>query len=141
MGQIDISGTVQAGPGSVSEGSYPSMTASMLLKATPNPKPWQVCTGTIARSVNAVIGGGSWVALDGIGSSKTVQECDTFIFHSSADVLLRITQKDPGAPGVPTVQTRRITGLHIIECGSATAITLIEIQGAASIEYVASGQS
>lgn len=136
-GQTDFSGSIISGPPLVSDNTFPSAQASISLHTTPNPKSWAVCTGVLSRTFTAVIGGVPWVTLDGIGSGKTVEECDLLYLRSNAKMLVRITQKE----GLSTiVSTIYVTGLQVIESPSTNPVTLVEVQGSTcTIEYLAQG--
>lgn len=134
-GQLDVSGTLIAGPPNATDTTFPSMQASASIHTTPTPKGWQVCTGVLSRTINSP---SSYVTLDGIGAAKTVTAADFLYLRSNTKLKVRITQVD----GIGTlVGERYVSGLLIHEAPSDCAITLVEVQGSATIEYLASGQS
>lgn len=135
-GQTTTSGTLTAGPAMVTDTTFPSSQSTFSLGTSTNPKSWAVCTGTLSRTIAATIGGGTWVTLDGVGTGKTVEECDYLVIRSNAKVLIRYTQK----VGLSTItSTIYFKGLHVLESPPDCPVVLIEVQGAATIEYLAQG--
>ncbi len=136
MGQTRLDASLQAGPPNAGESVFPGTTASIPINLSPNPKSWQHATGVLTRVVN--VASPSYLALDGVGATATVTECNLLYFRSGAPLILRITQTISGVGSVVT--EHKVNGLFIWEPPEAEPITLLEVQGNGTIEYFAQGQ-
>jgi len=134
-GVIELSGTIVAGPTTITDTTFPGMQGNVPLHTTPTPKGWQVCTGMMSRNVASPA---AYVTLDGIGASAGVTHADFLYLRCNSTLRLRITAVD----GLGTLLSEQdVNGLFIIEKPSGSTITLLEAKGTATVEYLASGQS
>jgi FtsP/CotA-like multicopper oxidase with cupredoxin domain len=135
MGQTKLDATLTSGPATACEtGSFPSAALTASLQLTPNPKNWLKATGILSNQVAVV--SPTWQQLDGVGSTSTVTEGTLLYFRSSSAVQLRITQATTGGD---TTTVHSIGGLFMWEFPSAEPLTLLEVQGTATIEYFIQG--
>ena len=82
---------------------------------------------------------GAFVALPGIGSGENVTNGEFLYLKCDSSLRVRITQLDPGVGTV--VGERYVQGILILETSSDKAITLVEVKGSATVEYICTGQS
>jgi hypothetical protein len=134
-GITDLSGNITSGPQSVSDTTFPTMQSSAALHTSPSPKPWQVCTGVLGRTLASPA---VYVTLDGVGALATVTHANFLYFRSNGIVRLRITSVDALST---LISEEDVNGLKIIEKPENAAITLIEAKGSATFEYLAQGNS
>ena len=134
-GVTDLSGTIISGPPNVTDTTFPSMQSTAQLRTSTNPKGWSVCTGVLSRSIASP---GAYVALNGVGPTGDVTNADFLYLRSSTTLKLRLTQVD--GLGI-LVSEQFFSGLKIIEAPSSNCITLVEVKGTATIEYLAQGQT
>jgi hypothetical protein len=135
MGQTRLDGSLQAGPPNASEGTFPASQTTIPLVLTPNPKPWQVAEPTLTRRVNSP--SPSWKTLSGIGANDTVTEAHFIYLRTDSQLSVRITQEVNGDPVTATLNVR---GLLILEVSDSEPITLVEVQGTATLDFYAQGQ-
>lgn len=134
-GVTELTGSITSGPQSVVDTTFPSMQDTVQLRLTPSPKQWQCCTGAMSRNVASP---SSYVTLDGIGSAATVTHADFLYLRCNATLRLKMTQVD----GITTlVSEQDVSGLIVVEKPSGGCITLLEVKGTATLEYLAAGQS
>jgi hypothetical protein len=129
MGTVNLEGSLSAGSGS-GDCTFPSMAATATLNTSPSPKSYQNATGTLVRLVASPV---AYAVLSGVGVADTVTECDFLYLRTNATVLVRLTQS-------ASTKVLSVSGTLIIEPPTATPITLVEVQGSATVEYFASGQ-
>jgi hypothetical protein len=127
MGTVNLEGSLSAGSGS-GDCTFPSMAATATLNTSP--KSYQNATGTLVRLVASPV---AYAVLSGVGVADTVTECDFLYLRTNASVLVRVTQS-------ASTKVLTVSGTLIIEPPTATPITLVEVQGSATVEYFASGQ-
>lgn len=134
-GVTDLSGTIISGPQTVTDTTFPSMQSTAQLRTSTNPKPWGVCTGVLSRNVASPL---AYVPLNGVGPTGDVVNVEFLYLRSSTTLKLRLTQVD----GLGTLVSEQFfSGLKIIEVPSTNCITLVEVKGTATIEYLAQGQT
>jgi hypothetical protein len=134
MGQTRLDGSLQAGPPNATEGTFPASVFNTPLILTPNPKPWQVAEPTLTRRVSSP---SSYKTLSGVGTNDTVTEATFIYLRTDANLLVRITQT---IATVPTTAVHSIRGLCILEFPDNEPVTLVEVQGTATIDFFAQGQ-
>lgn len=132
--QVQISGTLIAGPTEVSESTFPSGETSIPFVGTPNPRSYNVDTGKDVARVNSP---SSFATLSGIGENATVPQANFLYLRCDVQVQVRVTQLVPSS--TPTTATISVKGLLILEPPPGSEITLVEIQGSATVEYYACG--
>lgn len=138
MGQLTIQGTITAGPPTVGVG-FPQMLANVQLASTPSPKSFSRGSGVIQSQVQTV--SPAFEPLQGVGPTDRVRRGDTLYFRCDAQLLLRLSQTDPLNPNDPPLQRLLyVQGLCIVEFPPASPLVLLEAQGAATIEYLITGQ-
>ena len=132
MGQISVSGSLTGNPNQ--GGTFPSATFAATLGLLNGDKLFNAATGVLQRTVNSAA---AFVPLSAIGASADVESADFLYIRSDSSFSVRITQGD-GAGGT-TIQTVQVQGLFILEAPTNKLITLVEVQGTGTIEYLASG--
>lgn len=137
MGVIRVDGQIVAGP---PNGVAPSQDRSVLstalaLKGGAGSKPFQVATGFLQLTIS----NSSYQTLPGIGTAPAVTHADTLYFFSGSPILVRLTTDD-GAGG-DVLSVIPVDGLVILEFNAQRFLKLLEVLGAAPIEYFASGNS
>ncbi len=136
MGQLSIQGAITAGPPNVSDGGFPSAMITTRLRGKQEPKGFNACSGVIQQRVAIVAP--SWLTLRCIGPDGPVVRADTLYIRSDGPVLLRLTTSDGISADV--VRTMPLDGLGMWEFPSTNFLTLLEVQGSATLEFLASGQ-
>jgi len=139
MGITNLDGTLVSGPPSATDNNFPSGTESITIHTATYPKSWSKCTGAQQRSVSVTIGGATWVTLSGIGATDTVTKADFFYMRCDSMLLVEVTQATPS--GTPLVATRYLQGPMMLQSPSGYEITLVRVQGSATLEYHAEGQA
>jgi hypothetical protein len=135
MGQIDLQGALTGGPPSGGD-TFPAAVFTAPLRFRSNPKGFGVATGVLTQIVASPA---VYLTLPGVGTGGVVTKADTFYLKSSGPIDLRLTTDD-GAGG-DVVSVVPCDGLHLSEFPTSKFLKLIEVQGSATIEYFASGQS
>lgn len=130
-----LSGSIVAGPASVSENTFPSMNAEANLGTKQTG--FQASTGTLKKTITSP---GAFLVLSGVGplGGDSVNLGRFLYIRSDAVLELRLTQKDL-LGGADVVKVLPVEGLTIIEFPSNGALTLLEAQGTATIEYLVCG--
>lgn len=138
MGVVTLDGSISIGPASSGGNTFPSSTETVAIQTTPNPKQSSVATGTLVRNLS--IPSPAWQVLSGVGANDTVTRCDFLYFRSNAPVQLRLTMEDPANPTGPAiVSIVPVQGLLVHEFPNPGCLKLLEFQGSATVEYMASG--
>jgi len=127
--------------GASDSSAFPSATTTIPfgLNTAPNAKPVQASTGRILRMINSP---NAFITLDGVGANDVVQQASTFFARvRSGGFQLRITFANPAVPLSPIVSILPLAGALLFEPDSASGffITLLEVKGSGSIEFLASG--
>lgn len=136
MGQIDLSGSLTAGPPSAGSG-FPSASEVIGLQLLSSPKSSGVATGALVRTI--AVADPTWLALSGVGATDTVTKCDTLVVRCTSSLLFRLTTDD-GAGG-DVVSIVPIQGLLLLEFPADKFLKLLEVQGTGQLQYFVSGQS
>lgn len=135
MTQLKLSGSLQAGPPTVTDGSFPATTVNAPISTKENPKTYQAATGVLRRTLNYV----AFTDLGTVGAGAEVEQGTFLYFRSDAAVELRLTTDDGG--GGNEVAILPVDGLCILEFDSTQFLKLLEMNGSATIEYFISGPS
>lgn len=133
MTQLKLTGSLIAGPPTVTDGTFPGMSATAPISTKENPKTYQRATGILRRTE-------AYVAFTDLGEPGNVVNVVTFLyFKSDGPIELRITTDD-GAGG-DEVAIIPVDGLCILEFDALQFLKLLEMNGSATIEYFLSGTS
>lgn len=135
MGQISLSGALQAGPPTAGEGVFPGALLNVALALSTSPKQFGVATGVLTRQLASP---SSFVTLDGVGAAATVTHGDTLYLKASGAIDLRFTLDDGSGGSSVVVVTGRF---FLIEFDTVKFLKLLEAKGSATVEYFVSGQS
>lgn len=139
MGQIVLDGTLTIGPQGSGGDAFPSSVDTVQLASLPNPKMSQAASGTLRR--NVAVSQPNWLTLSGVGPTDAVTLADTLYFKTQSPMRLRLTQVDMENPtGPPIVSIVEVYGTCFIEFPTSGALTLLEVRGVGTIEYMVSGQ-
>lgn len=138
MGQVNVQGSITGGPPTQGTG-FPGAVFNVQLATTPAPKTFSAGSGVIQSRVATV--SPAFEPLSGVGPTDRVKRGDFLYFRCDAPLLLRISQTDPLNPSDPPLQRLLyVQGLCILEFQPASPLVLLEAQGAATIEYLITGQ-
>jgi len=136
---VTLLGNLTAGPQSVCEGGFPSGVlqvnfglAGSCPGAGTKPAPKKFWA---SQAVNSP---GAFVALAGVGTAETVTQANVLYARTTTAMKLRLTFLDP-AGGADIVSIVNVEGLMILEPPATGYIKLLEVMGAGTIEYFASG--
>lgn len=132
---LSVDGTLEVGPQSAGDSSFPSMSVSEPLALTPTPKLSNACTGTVVRNLNSP---SSFAALSGVGATDAVTKGDTIYIRANAPIQVRMTMADPGG-GSDVVSIVPVYGLALVEFSPTGYLKLLEAKGVATISYLISG--
>ena len=94
MGQLNVQGTLIAGPPAATDGSFPSMTANTTIATKENPKGYGRATGVLRRQENFAV----FTTLLEVGPGAVVTKGHFLWFKSNGPIELRLTTDD-GAGG------------------------------------------
>lgn len=131
MGQLKLSGTLNAGPPTVTASTFPAATLSAPIATKEDPKGYQRATGILRRTENFA------VFTDLAEPGNVVTKATFLYFKSDGSIDLRLTTDD-GAGG-NVVSVAPVEGIFIQEFPSAKFLKLLEMLGNATIEYFLSG--
>jgi len=132
---LKLDGTLESGPSTVSDDSFPSSSAEVPLTLLNAAKAAACCTGFMRSTITSP---SAYIALDGIGSDAgdTVKKGHTLFFRcKDSAVLLRLTTF--GSPDVVSVVP--VKGTVIIEFDDARYLKLLEVQGSGQVEWLVAG--
>lgn len=138
---VTLLGNLTAGPQSVCEGGFPSGLlqvnfglAGSCPGAGTKPAPKKFWA---SQTVNST---GVFVALAGVGTGETVTQANVLYVRTTVLLKLRLTFADP-AGGADIVSIVPVEGLLILEPSATGYLKLLEVLGAGTVEYFASGNS
>lgn len=135
-GQVTLSGQLQIGPKCCGPDDRSNSFINLMLNGGCCAKSYNVATGILQLDINST---GAYIALPGVGAAPGVTHGDTIYFFTKTALLLRLTTDDGAGGSVLSVLP--VNGLLILEFNATRFLKLVEVQGAASIEYFVSGQS
>ena len=143
MGQVSITGQLVGGQiqnGSFGMfGGFPQAIFTTNLALTPSPKPFSTASGVLQRRIATV--SPDFAHLQGVGAGDAVARGDTLYLRSDSQILLQLSQIDPLNPGGPVlVRQLYVSGLVVLEFPLSSPLVLLEAQGAATLEYLVTGQ-
>lgn len=134
MGVLKVSGSLDAGPPTVTSEAFPGASISVPLRLPSGSKSFSVGTGVLPRRLNSSL---AYVALDGVGPAATVTQGSFLYLRSDQPFLLRLTTDDGSGGSVVTVLP--VATLCLIEFDSTKFLKLLEGQGVANLEYFVCG--
>lgn len=127
---VTCAGTIAADPSTVSDGSFPAGSTSIPFALNPPSKPFAVDTGRQLLTVNSP---SAFTAFAGLGANAAVTKANFLYVRVNQSMQIRITQNSVAR----VVQTN---GLFVLEADTGVEVTLVEFQGAGTVELYASGQ-
>lgn len=137
MGQIRLSGSLIAGPPTVSDGVFPTAISTVALSTKESPKLFTNGGQILSRTLQTVVD-----TFTDLGEPGHVVTAATFLYlRTDTLVLARITV-DNGAGGSVVLTSIPIDGLFICEYPTARFMKKLEIdtRGAqATLEYLVAG--
>lgn len=133
MSQIQLSGSLIAGPASAAEGVFPGGVLDIPLGTKESPKAYQRATGILRRAIAEV----AFTTLAEPGD--TVTEANFLYFRTDAPLSLRLTTDD--GVGGDVLATMTIQGLVVIEFNNDNFLKQLEVLGTANVEYFTSGNA
>jgi len=136
-GVVILDGTLEAGPPAVTSGVFPRGATSL---------PVQLRSGSTGKSaplqtgdmVTELASSGAFVALDGIGTGKSVPKANFLLAQTAVPMQLRLTMKDPGG-GADLVSVLPINGPLLVEFDDAGYLKGLEAKGSGTVNWYASG--
>lgn len=136
--QIQIEGQLTAGPQSACEGTggFPGSTSVVPLALSGGccgGKPYTNSTGPQLLQFNNTV---TSVALNGVGAGGPVTKAHTVYIRTSAPILFTFA-----FDGVGPTSDVYVYGLFLLEVDPTHCITAVAAKGAATIEYLAVGNS
>lgn len=126
---VTCAGAIAAEPSTVTDGSFPAGSTSIPFALNPPSKPFTVDTGRALVNVNSP---SSFTAFAGVGAGAAVTQASFLYVRTQSPMQVRITQN--GSTSV--VKT---SGLFVLEPEPGSEVTLVEFQGAGTVELYASG--
>lgn len=136
MGVLKVSGSLDAGPPSVTSESFPGASLSVPLRLPAGSKSFSVATGVLQRKLNSAL---AYVALDGVGSASAVTHGSFLYLRSDQAFSLRLTTDDGSGGSVLTVFP--VATLLLLEFDSSLFLKLLEAKGVANLEWFVCGDS
>ena len=134
MGQLDLTAQLVATP-QCGSGSFPSGITNVNFGLYPpcNGKAYSVSTGVQVANVNSP---SAYAPLGGIGSGGPVTHCNTLYLRTTTAVNVQITFATSATATIPG-----LLGALLLESGVGDEITGVAIEGSATVEYAAFGNS
>jgi hypothetical protein len=134
MGAVTLAGSITGGPPSGGS-SFPGSTFNDQIAFPSGPRSFSAATGMIQRSINSP---SAFVPLGGVGPTGDVTTADFLYLVTNGSLDVRITAQN-GSGGFTTAVVSVANGPLILPVSPNKLITLVEVQGSATIEYLASG--
>lgn len=128
--QATCDGTINAQPSTVTDGSFPAGSTSIPFTLNPPSKPFNVDTGRQLLSVNSP---SAFVAAGAIGPNGAVTAATFLYLRTQSPMSVRVTQAS-------VARVFLVSGLLVLEPQSGSEITLVEFEGAGTVEMYACGQ-
>jgi hypothetical protein len=130
--QVQIAGTLVAGPAQSTDTTFPSTVTNEPFNLNPANKSYNVTTGMNVVSANSP---SSFETLPGIGGAVgPVTQAKVLYLRTVVPMQFRITYTGDATPKV-----RYVNGISIEEVDLSHTITLVEVQGAGVVSYWACG--
>lgn len=131
MGQLNLTGTIVAGPPQ-SSGGFPATVANVQLGTQESPKGYQRASGVLERTVNSP---SSYQDLGEPGNAVT--KANFLYFRGDAPLMLQYTTDD--GSGGDVVSALPVKGLCVIEFDDVKFLKKLEVKGTSRVEYFLSG--
>lgn len=130
-----LKGSIIAGAAQSASEVFPGSSAEVPLGTKQNG--FQAATGVLRKALSSP---SAFVELSGVGAGAgDAVTAGRFLYlRSNALVTLRLSQQNPGG-GADIVKDVPVEGLVALEFPSNQALTLLEAQGTATIEYLVCG--
>lgn len=132
--QVQVSGSLVAGPASISDAQFPAGSLNIPLALSCTPKAYAVATGNVVN----VQSPSSFEAIPGIGAGGIVTLGSTLYVKTSQQVLMQLTNANP-AGGAALVSVIPVVGLQVMEFPSNGSLTGLAFEGSGTIEYWVGG--
>lgn len=136
MGVLKVSGSLDAGPPTVTSESFPGASLSVPLRLPAGSKSFSVATGVLQRKLNSAL---AYVALDGVGPIAAVTKGSFLYLRSDQAFSLRVTTDD--GLGGSDVAVHPVATLVLVEYDSTKFLKLLEAKGVANLEWFVCGDS
>lgn len=135
--QVSLQAQLTSGPSdSSTSGQFPSGTDVIPFSLAQDPKSYSVRTGTQQASVQSPL---AYVALSGIGAGQSVTQAQLLYLRTNTAMNVRVTRTDPTNPVATITFVARPQGLLFVEASVDSPITLVEVEGAGTVEFAAFG--
>jgi hypothetical protein len=142
-GQVTLQGSLVAGPPVASDGGFPATSSTTQLGLNTTPKPFTAGTPTLSQTVNSP---SSFVQLMCVSTNGPVVNADTFYVKCDGPCVLRLTFDDGTGTNTPAAPVLiPLQGTCLLEppaqsiSGVGGPLLKAELQGAATVEFYASG--
>jgi hypothetical protein len=132
VGQLALSGLIQAGPANPVDGAFPGGSLSEPLSLYNGTKSFGPGTGILQRDVASPA---AFIALEGV--PLTVTKGHTLYFKCNTPMVLQMTCDD-GIGGV-VVAEQNVHGLVVVEFPAANSLVLLKVKGTGRLEYLVVG--
>lgn len=137
MGLLEVSGSLDAGPPSVTASdSFPGAAVTVPLRLPAGRKTYSVATGVLPRNLSSPL---SFAVIDGVGAGNAVTQGTFLYLRASQAFELRITTDD--GLGGSVVTTLPVSTLLLLEFDSVKFLKLLEAKGTTQLEYFVCGNS
>jgi hypothetical protein len=130
--QLSCTGTLVAGPGSSTDGTFPAGSTTIPFATNPDPKPASASTGDQVVNVNNP----SFAALPGVGAGGVVTQ-GTFLFIRTLGTMQVRTTTYNVNGNVQAVEV--INGFKAVEFDPGAYLVMLEVLGNGQVEYFVSG--
>ena len=138
MGQVDLSGSLTAGPSVASDGGFPATSSTTQLALVTRPKS---CASSSACQGFTLASPSAYLAIGAISPSLPLTKGDTFYLKSDAAISVRLTLDDGTNTSTSYQVVLPLQGTLLYEPPTAQPLLGVEVKGSATIEWFASGQS
>lgn len=136
MGTLNLEGNLILGPQNACEGNITGAGVLNLPFGLGAPGGCGGCVSAARSTYNtpSINSPAAYVAMPGLGANQSVTKGLFLYLRSSQACSIRLTQDT-----VVTPQTVEVNGLCIMQFPTDKALTLLEVKGSVSVEYVITG--
>jgi hypothetical protein len=134
MGQLSLSGVLQAGPANPVDGQFPGSALTVPLSFISGTKQYVPGTGVLQRNVASP---GAFAALDGVGAAATVTAGHFLYLKANAPMIVQLTCDD-GLGGTVVAEVP-VYGLLMLEFPATQPLELLKVKGTGMLEYMVVG--
>jgi hypothetical protein len=135
MGQLTLSGVLQAGPANAVDGQFPGGSINEPLCFISGTKLYVPGTGILTRNV---VSPAAFLTLDGVGTLATVTHGTFLYLKCNAPMIVQMTCDDGTGTGTVIVE-QAVHGLLMLEFPTANALQLLKVKGSGTLEYLVVG--